>query len=85
MVHQSKGSCLDRAEERTERRLRGGARNFQKANAVRDTPGLRFKVAACMYALGQGGPLKVLADVASLGASTLKKYLELFTVSSRTP
>ena len=31
-----------------------------------------------MYALGHGGPLKVLADVASIGESTLRKYLHLF-------
>jgi len=78
LVKRLKGSCLDKAEERTEHRLRGRAARFQKANVVRDTPGLRFKIAACLYALGQGGPLKVLADVASLGASTLKKYLGLF-------
>ena len=78
LVKRLKGSCLDKAEERTEHRLRGRAARFQKANAVRDTPGLRFKVAACMYALGQGGPLKVLADAGSLGKSTLKKYLGLF-------
>ena len=45
---------------------------------MRDTPDLRFKVAACMYALGQGGGIKVLADVASIGESTLRKYLHLF-------
>ena len=78
LVHRLQGSCLDKAEERTEHRLRGKAARFKKANVVRDTPGLRFKIAACLYALGQGGPLKVLADVASLGASTLKKYLGLF-------
>jgi hypothetical protein len=78
LVHRLQGSCLDKAEERTEHRLRGKAARFKKANVVRDTPGMRFKIAACLYALGQGGPLKVLADVASLGASTLKKYLGLF-------
>jgi len=73
-----KGSCLEKAEERTEYTLRGGAAKFKKANAIRDTPHMRFKVAMCMYALGHGGPIKVLADVGSLGVSTLKKYLKLF-------
>ena len=31
-----------------------------------------------MYALGQGGPIKCLADAGSVGESALRKYLALF-------
>ena len=71
-------SVLDKASERTDPVLRAGARRFQKAHERLDMPDLSFKVAVCMYALGQGGPLKVLADVASIGESTLRRYLHLF-------
>ena len=37
LVQRLKGSCLDKAEERTEHQLRGGAARFKKANAVRDS------------------------------------------------
>jgi hypothetical protein len=43
-----------------------------------DPPTCRYKIACCMYALGQGGPLKPLADSCSLGKSTLIKYLGQF-------
>ena len=32
-------------------------------------PHLKFKVAACLYVIGQGGPLKVLADACSFTVS----------------
>jgi len=72
------GSVLDKASVRADYELRGRAARFKKAHEIRDTPDLRYKVAACMYALGQGGSIKVLADVASIGVSTLTKYLHLF-------
>lgn len=49
-------SILDKSSERTGHQLRAGAVRFKKAHEMRDTPDLRFKVAACMYALGQGWP-----------------------------
>ena len=78
MVMRLAGSGLDKAERREDHPVRRGARLLQKANLIKDNPDLRYKVAACMYALGQGGPLKVLADATSLGVSTLRKYLGLF-------
>lgn len=79
LVEKLRHSALDKASERTDPVLRAGARRFQKAHERLDMPDLSFKVAVCMYALhGQGGPLKVLADVASIGESTLRKYLHLF-------
>lgn len=42
-----------------------------------DPPTGRFKLAACLYAMGQGGRMKVLADACSLGVSTLRRWLEL--------
>ena len=71
-------SVLDKASERADYELRGRAARFKKAHELRDTPDLRYKVATCMYALGQGGSIKVLADVASIGESTLRKYLHSF-------
>jgi hypothetical protein len=78
LVSQLRHSGLDKASERANRVLRRGAARWQKANELRDAPDLHFKVAVCMYALGHGGPLKVLADVASIGESTLRKYLHIF-------
>ena len=78
LVLRLRHSALDKASERSGYELRAGARRFKKANQVKDAPTLRYKVATCMYALGQGGPLKTLADVASIGKSTLRKYLNLF-------
>ena len=78
LVEKLRHSVLDKASERTDPVLRAGARRFQKAHERLDMPNLSFKVAVCMYALGQGGPLKVLADVASIRESTLRKYLHLF-------
>ena len=54
------------------------ARRLMKASASLDPPSLRYKVASCLYAIGQGGVLKPLADACSLGKSTLRKYLEMF-------
>ena len=78
LVSRLRHSGLDVATERHRHQLRAGAARLKKANEVFDPPSLRFKVAACMYALGQGGSTKVLADVASLGESTMRKYLTLF-------
>ena len=53
-------------------------RRTQKAREVVDSPSRRYKVACALYATGQGGPIKVLADAASIGKSTLRKYLEQY-------
>ena len=49
-----------------------------KAREAKDIPHLKFKVAACLYALGQGGPVKVIADACSIGKPTLRKWLSEF-------
>ena len=51
-------------------------RRTQRAREIGDPPTRRFKVACALYATGHGGPIKVLADSASIGKSTLRKYLE---------
>ena len=59
-------------------------RRANRANAARqarDAPTLRYKVALCMYALGHGGPLRVLADAGSVGESSLRRYLGSFASS----
>ena len=76
LVQRLRHSNLDVAEERSDHQPRAGAARVKKAHQARDWPDLGFKVGACLYALGHGGPIKVLADVASLGASTLRKYLQ---------
>lgn len=45
---------------------------------VLDPPNLRFKLAACLYAMGQGGRMKPLADACSIGTSTLRRWLTDF-------
>ena len=73
LVNRLHHSGLDVANERRDHQLRAGAVRLKKANEIIDPPSLRYKVACCMYALGQGGSTKVLADVASLGESTMRK------------
>ena len=77
MVIRLSGSSMDTAENRASQ---PPARFsvMAKANQVRDDPPLRYKLAACLYTLGQGGPVKTCADALSLGPSTLKKYLNQF-------
>lgn len=43
-----------------------------------DPPTTSYKIATCLYAMGQGGPLKNTADSASLGVSTVRCWLEQF-------
>jgi len=45
----------------------------------RDVPSLRFRVATCLYAMGNGGRLKVCADVASIGEATIRRWLHEFS------
>ena len=47
-----------------------------------DHPSTRFKVAACLYTMGQGGSIKSNADACGVGKSTLQKWLTQFTASS---
>ena len=51
------------------------------AFAHRDVPTLRFKVTVCLYAMGKGGPLCVHADAASVGVSSVRRWLTQFCVS----
>ena len=48
------------------------------ARAATDPPSLKFKTAACMYIFAHGGSLEVAADVASIGESTLRRWLHTF-------
>ena len=82
------GSVLDCADAQREHQARLRSTVHHKSRAVRmtlrarqakDPPTLRFKVALCMYAMGQGGPIKVLADAGSVGEATLRRYLSLFS------
>ena len=50
---------------------------------VLDRPTLRFKVAAALYTLAQEGSIKVKADVASIGESTLRRWLASFAAAIR--
>jgi hypothetical protein len=78
-VSMLQGSALDRCAIRHESST--DWRSARRANFVLqkfDPPTCRYKVACCLYALGQGGPLKPLADACSLGKSTLLRYLAYF-------
>ena len=93
LVIRLQGSKLDAAQEQRVRIIarrppppsaataaRKCARTRQ-ARVTKDLPTLRYKVALCMYALGHGGPIKVLADAASVGESSMRRYLGLFALS----
>jgi hypothetical protein len=87
------GSQLDSAENQRIRALAirtpppGAAapsprrlRRTKVARDVHDLPSLRYKIALCMYTLGHGGPIKVIADAGSVGESSLRRYLGLFAL-----
>ena len=78
LVERMSQSPMQRADPPTLRTTRGRSRRILVAARVRDAPDLTFKVAMCLYALGQGGPVKVLADAGSIGRSTLRTWLEMF-------
>ena len=54
------------------------------ARACTDPLPTSFKLAACLYAFGQGGPIKTLADACSIGKSTLRKWLNQFCSAAMT-
>ena len=59
-------------------RLAAKQDRLERARLKMDRPTIRFKVAVCLYAMGAGGPLKPLGDAASIGKSTLRKWLSEF-------
>eukprot|EP00965_Chrysotila_dentata_P149020 4922192-Pleurochrysis_carterae.AAC.1 len=46
------------------------------AYRARDLATLRFKVAVCLYFLEHGAPTEVAADVASIGVTTMRTWLQ---------
>lgn len=46
-----------------------------------DPPTTQFKVGTCLYAMGHGGPLKLTADVSSMGVSTIRRWMNQFCMS----
>ena len=78
IVHQLQDSPLDLAPPKVLTSDWRKVRRTQRAREVADPPSRRYKVACALYAMGQGGPIKVLADAASIGKSTLRKYLEQY-------
>ena len=77
IVEQLRNSQLDAAPSvvRTSSDWRK-VRRTMRAREMVDPPPRRYKVACALYAMGQGGPIKVLADAASIGKSSLRRYLE---------
>ena len=51
----------------------------RKMVQVLDPPNFRFKLGVCLYAMGQGGRVKQIADAASVGVSTVRGWLEQLT------
>ena len=80
LVHQLRDSPLDVGAPKVLTSDWRKVRRTQRAREIGDPPTRRFKVACALYATGHGGPIKVLADVASIGKSTLRKYLEQASV-----
>lgn len=56
-------------------------RRTDYGRAMTDPPETEFKIATCLYVFAHGGPLKVLADAASIGVSTLRRWLYQFCES----
>ena len=89
LVDHLKGSALDRQMTAPVVTLRvGGARPAASGHAriasaaiAKDPPSLRFKLATCLYTIAQGGPLKQSADSASIGESTLRRWLSHFCMA----
>ena len=83
LVHQLRDSPLDVGAPKVLTSDWRKVRRTQRAREITDPPTRRFKVACALYATGHGGPIKVLADVASIGIgkSTLRKYLEQASVT----
>lgn len=52
--------------------------NMRYARMHTDPPTTRFKLGLVLYAMGQGGRLKVAADVGSVGESTLRRWVTDF-------
>ena len=71
---------------REKARSRRGKRpaNLKLASAALDYPTTRFKVAACLYTMGQGGPKKPNADACGIGKSTLSRWLSAFAEATFT-
>ncbi len=76
-----KFSQLAGAQATTVQAVSRGRRVTRKARECVDPPSLRYKVATCMYAMAFGGSTKPIADAASIGVSTLRKWLEQFSVA----
>ena len=86
LVQLLSGTALESRESQcTSRVVTRGFRKTRLAREMADPPTLRYKVACCMYAMGQGGPIKVLANTASIGESSLRRYLALFSESADGP
>ena len=84
IVELMRGTGFDRArEQRGYKRSRTGNMTA-KAFIAQDTPSLAFKVASCVYTLSQEGSVKTSADVASIGESTLRRWLGCFADAVRT-
>jgi len=68
----------DRVAALYARRGRSFGHKMVAARAATDPPSFQFKVAVCMYTFAHGGSLEVAADVASIGESTLRRWLNTF-------
>ena len=66
------------AGPRCRRRAASRLHQARSMYQVLDPPHLRFKLAACLYVMGQGGRMKPLADACSIGVSTLRRWLTDF-------
>ena len=51
---------------------------FQAAHAKLDPPSTRFKLAVCLYAMGQGGRFKQIGDAAGVSKNTVRKWMVAF-------
>ena len=60
------------------RRGKGKKQTSALALSYLDHPTTRFKLAACLYILGQGGPVKPSADACGIGKATLSRWLNQF-------
>ena len=67
------GSGVSKSNKRAHR-----CKNMSFARTHTDPPSTQFKLATCLYAMAHGGKLKLTADVAGIGESTLRRWMHLF-------
>ena len=73
-----------REKARSRRGKRPAHVNLARVALDHPTTSTRFKVAACLYTMGQDGPVKRNADACGIGKANLQKWLSAFAEATST-